>query len=379
METARLAASPEHGPAANLARALAVLPIALTLLPLFRTGRGWVRIWDFPRAQITALGLVGQAAMQRWGTTSQTDRALTAVLGAALVYQAAKMAPYTPVYPRQVPTAHNVPPERCLRLFMANVLQENRRADLVLREIRAADPDIVCLVETDAWWADQLDVLEADYPCITRCPLENHYGMLLFSRLPIVECDVRCLVTEDVPSMRAVVRLRSGDEVLLYAVHPPPPLPDSPSYGRDAELVLIGQEIAEHGRPSIVVGDLNDVAWSYTATLFKRVSHMVDPRVGRGMFSTFDANHALARYPLDHVFHTRHFTLRELRVLQHTGSDHFPILTELAYTPERKPEIEKPTPTETDLNHADEIVEEAREAEPYVDDEGKGRATRTPT
>ena len=36
---------------------------------------------------------------------------------------------------------------------------------------------------------------------------------------------------------------------------------------------------------------------------------MVDPRVGRGMFSTLDADHPLARYPLDHVFHTGAFTL----------------------------------------------------------------------
>jgi endonuclease/exonuclease/phosphatase (EEP) superfamily protein YafD len=364
---------------ATAARVLAAVPIALTVLPLGKTGRGWVRIWDFPRAQIAALGVVAQAAMQRWGTASRTDRALTAALAASLLYQAAKIAPYTPLYPRQVPDAHDVPAERCLRLFMANVLQENASADLMLQAISLADADVVCLVETNARWVAQVEALEQTYPWVVRCPLENHYGMVLFSRLPIIDHEVRYTVSDDVPSVRAVIQLRSGDEVDVYALHPPPPLPESPSYGRDAELVLTGQEIARTRRPSIVVGDLNDVAWSYTAALFQRVSHMVDPRVGRGLFSTFDANNRLARYPLDHVFHTREFTLKELRVMPYTGSDHFPILTELAYTPARKHEVEKPAPTETDLENAEEMVDDAREAKPYIDQEGRGKVVTNPS
>ena len=289
------------------------------------------------------------------------------------------MLPYTPLYPRQVPDAGDVPADRCLRLLMANVLQDNRRSDLVRRAVKDADPDIVCLVETDDWWVREMQPLEAEYPWVTRYPLSNDYGMFLCSRLPITSCDVRFTVSEDVPSIRAVVQLRSGDEVVVYAVHPPPPLPESPSYGRDAELVLTGVEIAADGRPAVIIGDLNDVAWSYTATLFQRLSGTVDPRVGRGMFSTFHAEHRLARYPLDHVFHTRHFSLKDLRVLPYTGSDHFPIVVELAYTPARTAEVPRQTPTPTDLENAEEMVEDAREAQPYVGADGKGRVAATPS
>jgi endonuclease/exonuclease/phosphatase (EEP) superfamily protein YafD len=361
------------------ARLLTSVPIALTLMPLSRTGRGWVRIWDFPRAHIAGLALVAGAAMLRWAGRRRADRVLTGALGVSLLYQLAKIAPYTPLYKRQVPAARHAPADHCLRILVANVLQENRRSDLVLRAIREAAPDVVCLVETDAWWARQMTPLERDYRWVTRHPLENHYGMLLFSRLPVTACDVRFVVSPDVPSMRAVVQLRSGDEVVVYAVHPPPPLPSSPSYGRDAELVLTGREIAEQGKPAIVVGDLNDVAWSYTARLFQRVGHMVDPRVGRGMFNTFHAEHPLARYPLDHVFHTRDFTLQELRRLSYTGSDHFPVLVELAFMPSRKHEVPRPAPNATDLANAEEMVEDAREAQPYVDADGEARVTTTPS
>ena len=374
-----------HPPAnADLARAwtvraLAALPLGLTLLPLSKTGQGWVRIWDFPRAQITAVGLLAQAALSRWGSGSRGDRALAAALAVSNLYQIGKMAPYTPLYPRQVPDAGDVPADCCVRILMANVLQENRRSDLMLQAIAEADADIVCLVETNEWWAGEVASLDARYPYAVRYPSENHYGMLLYSCLPIVDSHIRFIVSDDVPSIRAVVRLRSGDEVIVYAVHPPPPLPSSPSYGRDAELVLTGQEIAGQSRAAVVIGDLNDVAWSYTATLFQRVSHMVDPRVGRGMFSTFDADHPLARYPLDHVFHTREFTLKDLRVMRYTGSDHFPILAELAYTPARKAEVTTSAPTVADVEHAQEMVDDAREAQPYVDEDGKGRVTTTPS
>lgn len=361
-----------------IAWTLAAVPLSLTLMPLSRTGKGWVRIWDFPRVQIVVLGLIAEAAMLRWAGRTQAERTLVAALAASLLYQAGKIVPYTRVYRREVPAAGNAPEDLCLRLFMANVLQENRRSDLVLRRIEEAGPDVICLVETDQWWAREMEPLHKQYQWATRHPLANHYGMLLYSRLPITACEIRFVVSPDVPSMRAVIQLRSGHELVIHAVHPPPPLPNSPSYGRDAELVLTGCEIGRDGRPTVVIGDLNDVAWSYTAKLFQRVGRLVDPRVGRGMFSTFHANHLLARYPLDHVFHTRDFSLKELRRLGYTGSDHFPIVVELAFTPSRKHEGPERVPTATDLLNAEEMVQDAREARPYVDADGEGRITNSP-
>ena len=343
-------------------RVLAAIPVGLTLLPLWRTGRGWVRIWDFPRWQIAGLGVLAQACMLRWANTHPGDRALAAVLGGSLLYQAARILPYTPLYKHQVLPARDHRAERHIRLLMANVLQDNRRSDLMLQAVKEASADIVCLVETDDWWEREMRPLERDYQWVNKCPLENTYGILLYSRLPLTDSETRFLVEPQIPSMRAVVQLRSGQEIVLHAVHPRPPLPNSPTYGRDAELVLVGREIDRVRKPAIVIGDLNDVAWSYTTTLFQRISHTVDPRVGRGMFNTFHASHPLLRYPLDHVFHTRDFTLVELRRLRHTGSDHFPILVELAYNPARKDEMERPDTTEADKSNVEGILEDARDA-----------------
>ena len=39
------------------------------------------------------------------------------------------------------------------------------------------------------------------------------------------------------------------------------------------------------------------------------------------------------RWPLDHLFHSDHFTLKAIQRLPSIGSDHFPLLTRLTFTP----------------------------------------------
>jgi endonuclease/exonuclease/phosphatase (EEP) superfamily protein YafD len=227
--------------------------------------------------------------------------------------------------------------------------------------LRSADPDVICLLEPDGWWEKQMLPLERDYPHTNKCPIDNTYGMLLYSRLPLTKTETRFLVQDDIPSMRSVVRLRSGEEIVLHTVHPRPPIPPEPSYGRDAELVLIGREMERENRPAIVLGDLNDVAWSYTTQLFQKISGTLDPRVGRGFYNSFHAKAAILRFPLDHVFHTPDFTLVELRRLERCGSDHFPILIELAYEPRAVAEQDAPEEEPEDRENAEEILDSAVE------------------
>ena len=53
------------------------------------------------------------------------------------------------------------------------------------------------------------------------------------------------------------------------------------------------------------------------------------------MFNTFHAEYPLLRWPLDHLFHSDHFTLHDIKRLAFIGSDHFPLLTSLAFTPKK--------------------------------------------
>ncbi len=135
------------------------------------------------------------------------------------------------------------------------------------------------------------------------------------------------------PSIHTRVRLRSGRELRLHCLHPAPPSPteNASSSERDAELILLGKDLQNYADPVIVTGDLNDVAWSDTTRLFRKISGLLDPRVGRGFYNSYHAGIWFIRWPLDHLFHSSHFELSTMQRLPGFGSDHFAIYTELDY------------------------------------------------
>ncbi len=112
--------------------------------------------------------------------------------------------------------------------------------------------------------------------------------------------------------------------------------------------------------PVIVAGDFNDVGWSHTTSLFQKVGGLLDPRIGRGLYNTFDADNPLLRYPLDHIFVSDHFRLVELRRLPYFGSDHFAVLTVLEHDPAAAAQQDEPTSDAGDVEEAEEAIEKVR-------------------
>jgi endonuclease/exonuclease/phosphatase (EEP) superfamily protein YafD len=328
----------EHWSMFWLLAALTAFLAVVTLLPIWRHEAWWVRGQDFPRLQYAVLAAALLPA--QWLALDQRDAStwlLLAVTLACLAYQAWWIFPHTPLYRQEVQRALHPEPADRLRILGVNVLMPNRRADELLRIVDEAVPDVIIAVETDLWWQARLDRLEPRYPHTLKCPLDNLYGMHLYSRLPLEDGAIQYLVEPGVPSMHAMLVLRSGRRVRLHCLHPKPPSPteSADSGPRDAELVAVAKSVAEseRDRPVIVAGDLNDVAWSSTTRLFRRISGLLDPRVGRGMYNTFHAHWPFLRWPLDHLFHSEHFALVHIERLRPFGSDHFPILIELALVP----------------------------------------------
>ena len=332
--------------------AVAALLLAVTILPLFESDEWWIRLWDFPRLQIAALIAVVLAGLALVGPRDRRFAAVAIALVAALLWQLWRVAPYTPPWPVTVPSAERCAPGNSLSLLNANVLLTNRDFDALLNLVREREPDMLLLLETGPEWARRIAPLYARYPHRVGEPLDNTYGIILLSKLPLEDAAIRHLVQPDIPSVKARVRLPSGAHFDFYGLHPEPPVPGDDSGERDAELVLVGSEVRDAGRAAIVLGDLNDVAWSDTSKLFRDVSGMEDPRVGRGMYASFPVDYPFLRYPLDHAFVTPHFTLQEIHRLRSIGSDHFPMWFRfcLAAPPgARHAPPEPPPPVEEDV------------------------------
>lgn len=345
---------------------LAGLLAAASFIPLVPHEAWWIRIFDFPRMQIFVLGVLVLCAWAVFGDGLTWAGGFTlGMLGLGLALQAYRIYPYTPIAPRQVKTSDPSLPGTSLALLVANVLMDNRRADRFVAIVREADPDLILTLEPDAWWEQQLRVLEEDYPYTLKAPLDNRYGMLIHSRLELVDPEIKHLISDGIPSMHQQVRLAGGELVWLHALHPEPPSPTEAddSTRRDAELLIVGQAAKGRDVPTIVAGDLNDVAWSHTTTLFQKISGLLDPRRGRGMFNTYHAGYPVMRWPLDHVFHSDHFMLGEMSRLPAFGSDHFPVYVRLVLQPGAEAVQEEPEADRHDVQQAQEKIDEVPQQE----------------
>ncbi len=336
--------------------------VIATLLPLLKHDAWWIRVFEFPRLQISALILTALlTVIYTLGMSAITSVVIATFLMACLLYQISKIVPYTLIYKKQMlDFKANDGDVDCIRLMISNVFMENKNVNGLVEIIHKHDPDLLLVLEVNLEWHDKL-TQKINFNNVVSRPLENTYGMTLYSKFDFTEYSVENLVEEDVPSIHAKVCLPSGKNIDMHCLHPKPPAPQetSDTTERDAELLLVGKRVKQHGGASIVAGDLNDVAWSYTTTLFQKVSNLLDPRIGRGMYNSFHAKFPFLRFPLDHAFASKHFKLINIERLESFGSDHFPILVELAYTEEVSISHEVPIADKDDKQKADEKIKDA--------------------
>ncbi len=342
---------------------LTFLTLALlfaTLLPLWHNPHWTVRSMDFPRLQFAVLAFL-LLFFQLWFMDFGTwfPWLLISVTCCITVWQLWWILPYTFLWPREVATASDCGRDQRICVITANVLAPNRNAQDLIQLVRQHSAEILVTLESDLWWQDQLDVLLSDMPYTIQCPLDNLYGMHVYSRLPLEQSKITFLVEKDVPSIHTMARLPSGDAVQIHVLHPAPPSPteNKESVERDAELIVVARRLETNRQPVIVTGDLNDVAWSATSRLFRKISGLLDPRVGRGMFNTFHAKCPVLRWPLDHIFHSRHFTVVRIQRLPFFGSDHFALATTLCFTPDQNTNHSGLKPDTSDQFRAQSILQ----------------------
>ena len=357
---------------------LAIIVIWLSFWSLIPRDEWWIRGADFPRLQILVLGFIAFILFllvdHPWNWLNQL---LFVGLMAALAYQLKMVLPYTFIWKKQVKQVKQdqLDPQRQISLVVSNVLTTNTKYHLLIEQIQIHQPDLVLTLETDQNWQNALSVIEADYPYRVPVPLDNLYGMHLYSKLELSETEVKFILSDEIPSIHTTVILRSGQPVQLYCLHPKPPSPTEAkdSTLRDAELLIVGDQIKDLDESCIVMGDLNDVAWSRTTRLFQRISGLLDPRVGRHYVNTFHADYPFFRWSLDHVFHSTDFALVHMERLPHVGSDHFPVFLVLQTGRVFEHIQEELEQTDKDEQEAQKAIEEgiqkAEKEEKVVTDE----------
>lgn len=342
------------------------IAVVLSLFPFVAADYWWIRMFDFPHVQLTILTLVALLVyFFKFDMRSWKDYAFVIVLAACFLLQLVKIYPYTPFAEEEVRKNTATIPGSSISIMASNVLQKNDQYEMVVREIFRQDPDLLIFTETNKNWQRELQkrLKDFDYDHRMEMPLDNTYGMLVYSRFELIEPRIAFLLDDSIPSMHAKVRLPSSELIELHVIHPTPPMPphDASSTDRDAQMMMVAKMAKEADLPVIVAGDFNDVAWSQTTQLFQEVSGLLDPRIGRGFYNTYNANSWIMRWPLDHLFVSEEFRLVKMGVGNDVESDHFPLYAKLSLEPKVRA-VQSPDPaSEEELQEAEKQIQKEEE------------------
>lgn len=339
---------------------LSILFVVSTIATWVKLDHWIIRAFDFPYIQFSLLGL---AIIILWlinGVDEVEEIMLLTLNTGFFIYRLTVIYPYTPI--RKPALLWNKTDEVSVKFLTANVLMTNTDYAGFLEVEKAADPDIFMLVEVSHEWSEYVEEhLAKKYEYRISHPIDNTYGIMMYSKLKLLDDEIQFLIDEEVPSIHCKIQMRTGELVQFFGLHPKPPAPGENKWStpRDAELVLAGNMARDSDLPVIVAGDMNDVAWSHTTRLFMRISGLLDPRMGRGLFNTFHAQKKLLRWPLDHIFLSEHFQVRSIKKLNNFGSDHYPICLELVLKESQQAKEEIEYPDSEDLEEAEEKLESA--------------------
>lgn len=215
-----------------------------------------------------------------------------------------------------------------VRLLSLNVLTQNRRHDDVVQLIERERPDVVALVEVNQRWLDAIAPALVGYARIEG-PREDNVGVALYAR-GALHGEVRSL-TNLTPNIFAEVTIGAAT-FRVVVVHPVPPM-----NARFHEMLVgffaeLGGLV--RGDPRVVVaGDFNATPWSRPYATMIRASDLCDSRAGFGAQTSFPADGAILRIPIDHVLTSCAIGVADRRIGSAVGSDHLPVVVDLIVPP----------------------------------------------
>ncbi|MEJ7591058.1 MAG: endonuclease/exonuclease/phosphatase family protein [Planctomycetaceae bacterium] len=219
--------------------------------------------------------------------------------------------------------------EQRLRVFLANVLTRNQRHDQIIAQIRAADPDVIAILELSSTLKDSLQrEFSSTYTySVSESQDHGNFGIGLWSRYPLSHARVFHLNVPILPSIEADIQLPSGT-IHVIATHPLPPVGARNFGHRNQHLALLSQRIRKQQQvePScsqILVGDLNLTPWSPMFEDFLASTGLQNAAAGRGLQPTW---YRWPAFPfgllLDHGLHSQGLRCDRRSILAANGSDH---------------------------------------------------------
>lgn len=302
----------------GLLQVIAILPATFFVLGFFGRSYWALDLFSHFHAQYAAALLfcaLGFGMLRRWKS------ALASLLAGLVITTTILLS------------AHPLPPPGDgprLKLISYNVNTSNRRGQDVLAFLQKENADVLFLMEVDQAWLKALQPLEALYPYRIASPREDNFGIALLSKTPF-QGEAEPFGDYGLPWANVIL---TGTGIRLVAIHTLPPAGAEYSRQRNQQLTEVAALLKGNPR-TVLCGDLNLTPYSrwFPDLLEKSGLRSTAPAYS----PTWMRSNPQFAIPIDHVLLSPDLTLASRRVGPSLGSDHIPLIVEIA---EAKP----PTP-----------------------------------
>jgi endonuclease/exonuclease/phosphatase (EEP) superfamily protein YafD len=294
-----------------------ILPLTIGLAALSGVGHRWVDIlaqFPAPMLALTVI-LVALSAVLRLRVAALAGLVVLVVLAAALWPQV--------MADRGRPKA-GAP---VVTLYSANLLSTNTETDAIVASIKAANPDILVLIEVPLSVSEHTGELLPQYPYRLGSPWPGFgagtTGNVILSRYPLTPGAIRApglsyaLATVDTPL----------GKVNVVGMHMTRPWPYQFQWGQLSQAMALKILVGKLQGPVIVAGDFNSVS---SARVGRQIQTDIGLKANPGWPGSWPSNVPAAfAFTIDQVYRTPDLAVIDRRIGKPTGSDHRPIITRL--------------------------------------------------
>lgn len=221
------------------------------------------------------------------------------------------------------------------RLMSVNVYYANFKWAHLRGSIEQADPDVLMFQEySERHHAELSPWLSERYPHAIAHPSEWGFGgVALFSKLPLGESEFLPGVYSK-PALRTKLTLRDGTPITLIALHLRSPQTPRLMMMNRLEAHMLLTRLSQIDGPLVVAGDFNFTDTSPQAAALRHAGmSSAHDLAGSGRATTWPVRGRarwLPGFRIDHVFVSRALTATHFATGAPTGSDHLPIVADLA-------------------------------------------------
>jgi endonuclease/exonuclease/phosphatase (EEP) superfamily protein YafD len=232
-----------------------------------------------------------------------------------------------------------------LRLVVANVEAGNTRFASIERLVEETKPDLFGVVELTPEMNEHLRRSLPEYSAHELSVRSDAYGIGVFSRVPLLSARIVRLPADSGPPS-VVVRVRAAGKVVTFVVtHVHTPFAGSIHV---RQLRALAAARSTWGERVAICGDFNTPPWSGPLREFASDASLRDLYGDRGWraYSWPTWNWAL-RVPIDNCFVSNDVFVTDHHNGPAIGSDHFPLVIDLAVSRDRSTRNTRSAPTIT--------------------------------